>query len=45
MEENNDISLDTLDNNILVECYEEVESFLKKVDEEIKKTDVGNDNE
>lgn len=45
MEEKDDISLDSLDSSVLIECYEEVESFLKKVEEEIKKTDIGNNDE
>lgn len=40
-----DISLDSLSNENLIESYKEVESFLKNVEEEIKKTDVGDNDE
>lgn len=40
-----DVSLDTLTDERIIECYQEVESFLKIVEEEIKKTDVGDSDE
>ena len=45
----NDFQLDEdvtkLSNDELVALYNEVESFLKTVNEEIKKTDIGDENE
>lgn len=35
------ISYDTLDDQDIIESYYEVDGFLKLVEEEIKKTDVG----
>lgn len=49
MEERNvnnveDIEINLVDNSKLIKMYQDVEAFLKFVDEEIKKTDVGDDN-
>ena len=45
--ESNDeeVSLDSLTDERILECYQEVESFLKIVEDEIKKTDVGDSDE
>ena len=40
-----DVSIDKLNNQELLSYYREIEAFLKMVDEELKKTDVGDDNE
>lgn len=40
-----DISIEKLNNQELLNYYREIEAFLKLVDEELKKTDVGDDNE
>jgi hypothetical protein len=40
-----DVSIEKLNNQELLSYYHEVEAFLKMVDEELKKTDVGDDNE
>ena len=42
---NDDVSIDSLNNQELLNYYHEIEGFLKMVDEELKKTDVGDDNE
>ncbi len=42
---NDDVSIDSLSNQELLDYYHEIESFLKMVDEELKKTDVGDDSE
>ena len=40
-----DVSIENLNNQELLSYYHEIEGFLKMVDEELKKTDVGDDNE
>ncbi len=40
-----DVSIEKLNNQELLSYYREIEAFLKMVDEELKKTDVGDDNE
>ena len=40
-----DVSIENLNNQELLNYYHEIEGFLKLVDEELKKTDVGDDNE
>ena len=40
-----DVSIEKLNNQELLSYYHEIESFLKMVDEELKKTDVGDNNE
>ena len=40
-----DVSIEKLNNQELLSYYREIESFLKMVDDELKKTDVGDDNE
>lgn len=40
-----DISLDSLTDEKLIEDYNEAEAFLKLVEEEIKKTNTGDQNE
>lgn len=40
-----EVSLDSLSDEKIIESYNEVEAFLKIVDEEIKRTDVGEQNE
>lgn len=40
-----DVSIENLNNQELLSYYHEIESFLKMVDDELKKTDVGDDNE
>ena len=40
-----DVSIENLNNQELLNYYHEIEGFLKMVDEELKKTDVGDDNE
>lgn len=40
-----DISMEEMNNQELLDYYREIEAFLKMVDEEIKKTDVGDNNE
>lgn len=40
-----EMSIENLTNQELLSYYHEIESFLKMVDEELKKTDVGDDNE
>ena len=40
-----DVSIEKLSNQELLSYYREIESFLKMVDEELKKTDVGDSNE
>ena len=40
-----DVSIENLNNQELLSYYHEIEGFLKLVDEELKKTDVGDDNE
>jgi hypothetical protein len=40
-----DVSIEKLNNQELLNYYHEIENFLKMVDEELKKTDVGDDNE
>ena len=40
-----DVSIENLSNQELIDYYREIESFLKMVDDELKKTDVGDDNE
>jgi hypothetical protein len=42
---NDDVSIDSLNNQELLNYYQEIEGFLKMIDEELKKTDVGDDNE
>ena len=42
---NEEISLDSLTDEKMIESYNEVEAFLKLVEEEIKKTDTGDQNE
>ena len=44
-EDDEKVSLDSLTDERLLECYQEVDSFLKLVEEEIKKTDVGDSDE
>lgn len=49
MEERNvnnveDIEIKLVDDSKLIKMYQDVETFLNFVDEEIKKTDVGDDN-
>ncbi len=39
------ISLDALDDQEIIEQYQETEAFLKIVEEEIKKTDTGDSSE
>ena len=39
------LSLDTLSDETIIESYNEVEAFLKIVEDEIKKTDIGDQNE
>ena len=38
-------SFDALSDETMIENYNEVEAFLKLVEEEIKKTDIGDQNE
>lgn len=40
-----DVDIEKLNNQELLNYYHEIESFLKMVDEELKKTDVGDENE
>lgn len=40
-----DVSIEKLSNQELLSYYREIESFLKMVDDEFKKTEVGDDNE
>ena len=40
-----DVSIENLNNQELLNYYHEIEGFLKMVDEELKKTDVGDDSE
>lgn len=40
-----DVSIEKLNNQELLNYYHEIEGFLKMVDEELKKTNVGDDNE
>ncbi len=42
---NEELSFESLSNKSLVESYEEVAAFLKIVEDEIKKTDVGDSDE
>ena len=42
---NDDVSIDSLNNQELLDYYHEIEGFLKMIDEELKKTDVGDDSE
>ncbi len=42
---NDDVSIDSLNNQELLNYYHEIEGFLKMIDEELKKTDVGDDSE
>ena len=37
------VEINLVDDNKLISMYQEVESFLKYLDEEIKKTDVGDE--
>ncbi len=43
--EEDEPSLESLTDERLIECYNEVQSFLKIVEDEIKKTDVGDSDE
>ena len=43
--DNDEFSFEALSNKSLVESYEEIAAFLKIVEEEIKKTDVGDSDE
>ena len=43
--EEDEPSLDSLTDERIIECYNEVQAFLKIVDDEIKKTDVGDSDE
>ena len=40
-----ELNLEEIDNNQLIESYKQAESFLKLVDDEIKKTDIGDSDE
>ena len=40
-----DVSIEKLSNQELLDYYREIENFLKIVDDELKKTEVGDDNE
>jgi hypothetical protein len=42
---NDELSFEALTNKKLIESYEEIAAFLKIVEEEIKKTDVGDSDE
>ena len=43
--ENENLTFESLSTSDLIESYEEISSFLKIVDDEIKKTDVGDSDE
>ena len=43
--ENENLTFESLRTSDLIESYEEISSFLKIVDDEIKKTDVGDSDE
>lgn len=45
MEKIDEVSLDSLTNENIIEEFKEVDGFLKVVEEEIKRTDVGEDDE
>ena len=42
---NEEIALESLSDEKILECYNEIEAFLKIVDDEIKKTNTGEQDE
>ncbi len=40
-----ELNLEEVNNNDLIEAYKQAESFLKLVDDEIKKTNIGDNDE
>lgn len=40
-----DVEISLVDNDKLIKLYQDIEAFLKFVDEEIKKTDAGDGND
>ncbi len=45
MEKIDEVSLDSLSNESILEEFKEVDAFLKIVEEEIKRTDIGDEDE
>ncbi|MBR1386202.1 MAG: hypothetical protein IJ568_05190 [Bacilli bacterium] len=45
MEKIDEVSLDSLSNESILEEFKEVDAFLKVVEEEIKRTDIGDSDE